>query len=176
MFCQLVGWTFIPNLLFWIVICKNFRILCSRRYLSCFFLTEKSGTTCGPFQITLLATNAKNTVVIWKIGYGASAVRRCPLHTAGFALSVGRFPGPMQAGGGTTACTDVAGLSAPLPNFPGGIPHTSPPVHPGILPGCGGRSRVLCPGGGIPYTHILPGGCCSSSGSSAQRADCSCRR
>ena len=141
-----------------------------------YFLTEKSGTTCGPFPIALLATNGANTVVIWKIGYGASAVRQCPPRAGGFPPAVGRSLDPAQVGGETTACRAVAVLSAPLPSFPGRIPHTSPPVHPGILPGCGGRSRNPCHGCGIPYRHILPGGCRSSIGSSAQRADRSCRR
>ena len=125
---------------------------------------------------SLLATNAANTVVILRIGCGASAVRRCPLRAAGFLPSIGRSLGSTQADGRTTACTAVEVRLAPQPSFPGGSLRTSPLVHRGTLPGCGGKNRSVSHGCGIPCTHILPGGCHSSNGSLAQRVDRSYRR
>ena len=137
---------------------------------------QKIGNDLWLFPILLLATNGANTVVILRIGCAASAVRRCHPRSAGFSPAVGLSPDQAKVDGGTTACTAVVGLPAPLPSFPEGFLRTAPPVHPGILPGCGEKNRTLCPGGGIPCTHIPPGGCRSSNGSSAQRADRSFRR
>ena len=51
--------------------------------------TQKTGTARGSFQIALLATNGKNTVVICPLGCGASAVRRSPPRSGGSAPAVG---------------------------------------------------------------------------------------